>query len=142
MPPHLLTNFEIQKYYQNELKFNGVYSKNNFTKIKDGANIINLEEYESIGTHCIALYLNAESVIYFSSSRVEHIQKKKKKFIGNKNTMTNIYKTRAFDSKMYEYFCIGLIDFILIGKYLLEYINLLSRNEYKKNDKVILKYFQ
>ena len=36
MPPHPLTNFEIQKYYQNEPKFNGIYSKNNLPKIKDG----------------------------------------------------------------------------------------------------------
>ena len=55
MPPHSLTNFEIQKYYQNEPKFNGVYSRNNLSKIKDGAYIINLDEYESIGTHWIAL---------------------------------------------------------------------------------------
>ena len=51
MPPYPLTNFEIQKYYQNESKFNGVYSKNNLRKIKDGVYIINLDEYESLGTH-------------------------------------------------------------------------------------------
>ena len=51
MPPHPLTNFEIQKYYQNEPKFNGVYFRNNLSKIKDGAYIINIDEYESIGTH-------------------------------------------------------------------------------------------
>ena len=42
MVPHSLTNFEIQKYYQNEPKFNGVYSRNNFSKIKDGSYLINL----------------------------------------------------------------------------------------------------
>ena len=36
MPPHPLTNFEIQKYYENESKFNDVYSINNLYKIKDG----------------------------------------------------------------------------------------------------------
>ena len=44
----------MQKYYENEPKFNGVYSRNNLTKIKDGAYIINIGEYESIGTHWIA----------------------------------------------------------------------------------------
>ena len=34
MPYHSLTNFEIQKYYQNEPKFNGVYSRNNLPKIR------------------------------------------------------------------------------------------------------------
>ena len=64
MPPHPLTNFEIQKYYQNEPKFNGVYSKNNLSKMKDVAYIINLDEYESIGTHRIALHVNAKNVIF------------------------------------------------------------------------------
>ena len=50
MPPHPLANFEIQKYYQQEPKFNGVYSGNNLSKIKDGTYIINLDEFESIGT--------------------------------------------------------------------------------------------
>ena len=48
---HPLTNYEIEKYYQNEHKFNGAYSRNNLPKIKDGAYVINLDEYESIGTH-------------------------------------------------------------------------------------------
>ena len=46
MPPQLLTNFEIQKYYQNQPKFNGVYSRNNLPKIKDGTFVINLNEYK------------------------------------------------------------------------------------------------
>ena len=54
MLPHPLTNLEIQKYYQNEFKFNGVYSRNNLSKIKDGALIINLDQYESMRAHWIA----------------------------------------------------------------------------------------
>ena len=55
MSLHPLTNFEIQTYYQNETKFNSVYSRNNLPKIKDCAYIINLDEYKSMGTHWIAL---------------------------------------------------------------------------------------
>ena len=51
MLPHLLTSFEIQKYYQNEPKFNGLYSRNNLPKIKDRPYVVNLDEYKSIGTH-------------------------------------------------------------------------------------------
>ena len=51
MPPHALTNFEIQKYYQNEPKFNGVYSRNDVLKKKDVTYVINLDEFKSIGTH-------------------------------------------------------------------------------------------
>ena len=72
MPPHPLTNFEIQKYYQNEPRFNGVYSRDNLPKIKDGAYVINLDEYSDIGTHWIALYIQNNDVTYFDSLRVEH----------------------------------------------------------------------
>ena len=57
IPPHSLTNFEIQKYYKNEARFNGVFSRNNLPKkIKDEAYVINLDEYANIGTHWIALF--------------------------------------------------------------------------------------
>ena len=65
MPPHPLTNFEIQKYYQNEPKFNSVYSKNNLPKIRDGAYLINLDEHKSIETRWTALYVNGNNIIYF-----------------------------------------------------------------------------
>ena len=85
MPPHPLSNFEIQKYYENEPKFDGVYSRNNSSKTKDGAYIINLDEYESIWTHWIALRVNDNTVTYFESFEFEYIPKEIKKFIGNKN---------------------------------------------------------
>ena len=57
MPPHSLTNFEIEKYYKNEPRFNGAFSRNNLAKkIKDGAYIINLDEYANVGKHWIALF--------------------------------------------------------------------------------------
>ena len=58
MPPHRLTNFEIQTYHQNEPRFNGVYSRDNLTEIKDGVYVINLDEYSDIGTHWVALYVH------------------------------------------------------------------------------------
>ena len=130
--PH--PNFQIQKYYQSEPKLNGVYSINNLTKIKNGAYIINIDEYESIGTHWIALYVNAKNVTYFDSFGVEHIPKEIRKFIGNKN-ITNIYRIQAYDSIMCGYICIGFIDFMLKGKSLLEYTNLFYLNEYKRMTK-------
>ena len=90
MPPHPLTNFQIQKYYQNEPKFNGVYSRNNLPKIKDGTYVINLDEYKSTGTHWIALYVNANNIVYFDNFGVEHIPKEIKKFIRNQNIITSI----------------------------------------------------
>ena len=142
MPLHPLTNFEIQKYYENEPKFNGVYSRNNLSKIKDGAYIINLDEYESIVTRWISFYAIDNDVTYFDSFEVEHIPKKIRKFIGNKDFVINIYSVQAYDSIMCQYFCIGFIDFMIKGKSLLEYTNLFSSNKYEKNDKKILKSFQ
>ena len=74
MLPHLLTNFEIQKY-RNEPRFNGVYSRDNLPKIKDGVYVINLDEYSDIGTHWVALYVQNNNVTYFDSFGVEHIPK-------------------------------------------------------------------
>ena len=66
IPPHPLTNFQIQAYYQNEPRFKGAYSRDNLPKtIKNGAYVINLDEYSDIGTHWIALYVNYKTVTYF-----------------------------------------------------------------------------
>ena len=141
MLPHPLTNFEIQKYYQNESRNNGVYSRDNLIAIKDVASVINLDEYPDTGTHWFALYEQNNNVTYFDSFGVKHIPKEIKTFINNKNIKTNIFRIQAFDSIMWGYFCIGFIDFMLAGKTLTEYTNLFSPNNFKKNDDIILNYF-
>ena len=84
MPLHPLTNFEMQEYYKNEPKFNGVYSRDNLPdETKDGAYILNLDKLSmnsAIGTHWVALYvLSNNGVTYFDSFGVEDIPKKKLK---------------------------------------------------------------
>ena len=75
MPPHRLTNFDIQKYYEHEPRFNGVYSRDNLPyRIKDVVYIANLDEYSDIGTHWIALYVNNNDVTYLDSLGVERIK--------------------------------------------------------------------
>ena len=143
MPPHPLTNFEIQKYYQNEPKFNGVFSRDNLpNKIKDGAYVINLDEYSDIGTHWIALYVKNNDITYFDSFGVEHIPKEIKKFIDSKNVISNIFRIQAYDSILCGYFCIGFINFMFTGKSLTDYTNIFSPNNFKKNDDIILNYFK
>ena len=88
MPPHPLTNFEIQKYNQNEPRVNGVYSRDNLRSsahIKDGTYVKNLDKYSDIRTYWVALYLQNNDVTYFDSSREEHIPKEIRTFISNKN---------------------------------------------------------
>ena len=75
MPHDPLTNFGIKMYIQKKPKFSGFYSKNNLPRTKDGEYVINLGEYKSIGTLWIALYVNANNIVYFDSFGVEHIPK-------------------------------------------------------------------
>ena len=70
MPPH-----QIQNYCRNEPEFNGAYSRNNLPKRKDGAYEINFDEYKSIGTHLVALYVNVNNIAYFHSFGVDNIPK-------------------------------------------------------------------
>ena len=113
-----------------------------------GVYVINLDEYESIGTHQIALYVNGNnkrvsySATYFDRFGVKHITKEIKKFIGKKIIITNIYRIQAYNLIMCRYFYIGLIGFMIKGKSFLNYTNLFFLNDYGKNDKIILKSFQ
>ena len=132
MPLHPLTHFEIQKYYQNEPRFDGVYSRDNLQKIKDGAYIINLDEYSDIGTHWVALYVQNNYVIYFDSFGVEYIPKEIRTFISNKNIKINIFWIQTYDSIMCGCFCIGFIDFMLAKKTLTKSTNLFSPNNIKQ----------
>ena len=145
MPPYPLTNFEIKKYYQNELRFNDVYSRDNVPRIRDRAYVINLDEYFDIGTHQTALYVVKNNVNYFDSFGVEHISKEIKTFIGNKNIKTNIFKIQAYDWIMCRYFRIVFIDFMLARKTLTDFTNLFSpdifKKKQKKNGDMILNYF-
>ena len=101
MPSHRLTNFEVQKYYQNEPRFNSVYSGDNWPKIKDGAYVISLDEYSDIGTHWVALYMSNNDVTYFDSFGVEHIPKEIKAFIDRSLSITtNIFRIQGYDSIM------------------------------------------
>ena len=83
MPPHPLTNFEIQKYYHNKPKSKGAYSRNILSK------------YKSIETNWIIWYVNDDNITCFGSFGLEYILKEIKKFIGNKNIKTNIYRNKS-----------------------------------------------
>ena len=133
MPPHPLINFEIQKYYQSEPRFNGVYSRNNLPgKIKDGAHVINLDEHADVGTHWIALFCKRSEIAYFDRFGVEHVPEEIKEFIVNKNIVANIFQVQANNSIMCGYFCIGFIDFMFAGKKNLHLTNIISPYDFEK----------
>ena len=142
MPSHPLTNFEIQKCYQNEPRLNGVYCRDNLPdKIKDEAYAINHDEYSDTGTHWIALYALNKNVTSFDSFGVEYIPKEIKIFIDKSIVVANIFRIQTHDAIMCGYFCIELYDFMLAGKNLTYFSNLFASNNFKKNDDMILKYF-
>ena len=151
LPFHPLTNIEISEYYKNEPRFNGVYSRNNLpNKIKKAAYVINLDEYENTGTHRVSLFVKPKYTIYFDSFGVEHIPKEINKCIHSKelgsavnnDIKSNIFRIQAYDSIMCGYFCIEFINYMLKGKTLLDYTNLFSPNDFKKNDQVIKRIFK
>ena len=152
LPFHPLANIEISEYYKNEPRFNRVYSRNNLpNKIKKGAYVINLDKYENTGTHWVSLFVKLKYTVYFDSFGVEHIAKEIHKFIRNSDTTnssslerikSNIFRIHAYDSIMCRYFCIEFINYMLKGKTLLDYTNLFSPNDFKKNDRVIKRIFK
>ena len=120
-------------------------------KLKKGAYVINLDEYEDTGTHWVALFVKPKYAVYFDSFGIEHIPKEINKFIrseelgsavGNNDIKSNIFRIQAYDSIMCRYFCIEFINYTLKGKALLDYTNLFSPNNLKKNDQVIKRIFK
>ena len=124
---HPLTNFEIQRYYKNEPRFNDVFSWNNLPKtIKNGAYVINLDVYTDLGTHWIALFCRKSEIVSFDSFGVEHVLEEIKEFVRNKNIIANMFWVQANNSIMCGYFCIGFVDFMLASKKLTDFTSMFS----------------
>ena len=115
------------------------FQKTNFLKNK-GWGIRNKPWW--IRTNWIALFCNRNEVVYFNSFGVEHVPEEIKEFVGNKNTIANIFLVQANNLVMYGYFCIGCIDFMLAGKKLSDFTNMLYPHDFEKNDSIILSYFK
>ena len=54
-------------------------------KIKDGAYIINLDEYADVGTQWIALFCKKNEIVYFDSFGAQYIPEEIKEFIRKKH---------------------------------------------------------
>ena len=104
--------------------------------------VINLDEHADVGTHWIALHVSNNDVIYFDSFGVERVPKEIKRFIGNENIKTNIYRIQVNNSITCGYFCIGFIDFMFPGKTLIDHTSLFLLDDFEKKDKIILNCFK
>ena len=110
------------KTFQNEPRFNGVYSKDNLPKtIKGGTYVINLDKYANFDTHWIDLYNSNTEIIYFDSFEIEHVPEAIKKIIGHK---IDIIRMQANNSIMCRY--LAFTDFTRGGKTLSNYTSLIT----------------
>ena len=119
---HHLSNFEITNSFNYIPRFNGVFSKNDLPGMKDGMYVINLDDLHFIG--------------------IEYIPQEILNKIKDKSITHNIFRIQENESLMCGFYCIAFIEYMLAGKTLLDYTNLFSPNNYKKNDKIIYKYFK
>ena len=114
---------------------------NNNNNIKNGAYVINLDEYRDIGTRWVELHVNNKT----AKETMKFIRSKELgSAVGShrQNMITNIFRIQAYDSIMCSYFCIGFICFMFNGNSLTDNTSLFSPNDFKKNDDIILKYFK
>ena len=138
MLPHPLTVL-AHKHYQDDSRFNGVYSRNSLPKkVKNGTYVISLDTHKP----CWYLFSSRSEIVYFEIFGVEHVPEEIKEFIGNKNIIANIFRVQANNSIMYAYLSIGFIDFILAGIKLTDFTSLFSPYDFKKNEDIILIYFK
>ena len=137
-----MTNFEIEKYFKNQPKFIGVYSRNNLPSVaRDGGYVVNLDERGSTGTHWVAIHIKGPKATYFDSFGIEHIPNEVLRFLNKKDIDSNIFRVQSKKSVLCGYFCIKFLEYMFSGKTLTEYTNLFSPTDFNENDKTVLKLF-
>ena len=132
-----MTNFEIQRCFDDELLFNGVFCRNNLpTPPKDGGYSTNLDNLGKAGTHWVAIFVND-----FDSFCVEHMPRAILRFLQGKDVDTNIYRIEVSDFVMCGYYCIKFLDYMFVRKSLTDFTSLFSPTDFALNDKIITKLF-
>ena len=134
---HPLNNKKITNFFNYEPIFNGVFARNNLPRIKDWAYLINLDDKKCKGTHWVSLFIDRNTVVYFAYFQIEHIPQEVFSKIRDKSITRNIFRIQDNEAITCGFYCITFIEYILTGRNLLEYTNLFSPNDHKKNDKVI-----
>ena len=104
--------------------------------------MINLGDKNSKGTHWVSLFTHKKVALYFDLFGIEYIPQEALNKISDKSITHNIFRIQDNESIMCRFYCITFIEYMVTGKTLLDYTNLFSLNDYKKNDKIIYKYFK
>ena len=103
---------------------------------------INLDDKSRKRTHWVSLFINTDFVIYFDSFGIEYIPQEVLKKIKENSITHNVFRIQDNESIMCELHIMAFIEYKLSGKTLLDYTHLFSPNSYKKNAKIIYKYFK
>ena len=111
----------MAKYFNYKPRFNGVFSKDNLPRIKNGVCVINLDDKHSKGTHWVSLFIDIITAVYFD------------KFITN-----NIFRIQNDDFIMCRFYCIVFKGYMTAGKTLLYYTKSFPPNDYKKKKNKII----
>ena len=126
-------------YFNYKATFKVVFSRDNLPRIKDGAYVINFDDKQSKGTHWVSLFINKNTAVYFDSIGIEYIPQEVSSKIKDKSLARNIPRIQSDNSVMCGFYCIAFIEYMIVGKSLLDYPNLFSLNDYQKDDKIICK---
>ena len=90
----------------------------------------------------VSLFIDKNLAVYFDFFGVAYNPQEVLNKIKDKSITHNIFRIQDNESIMCGFYCIAFIEYMLAGKTLLDYTNLFSLNDYKKNDKIISKYFK
>ena len=137
------SNIEITKYFNYEPRFNGAFWRDSLPRIKDGVYVINLTDKQSKGTHWVSLFIDGNTAVYFDSFGIKYIPQEVFSKIKHKSITQNIFRIQDDDFIMCAFYCIIFTEYIYAcRKVLLDYTNLFSPDDYKKNEKIIYNYFK
>ena len=90
----------------------------------------------------VSLFIDKNLAVYFDFFGVAYNPQEVLNKVKDKSITHNIFRIQDNESIMCGFYCIAFIEYMLAGKTLLDYTNLFSLNDYKKNDKIISKYFK
>ena len=111
------------------------FSKNNLPRIKDEAYVTNLDDKKCKISHWVSLSIDRNTTAYFDSFGIEYIPQEVLNIIRDKSITLNIFIIQDNHSLRCGFYCVAFIEYKIAGKILLDYLNLFSQNDYKKNEK-------
>ena len=118
------------------------FLRDNLPRINNGAYVKNLDDKQSKRAHWTTLFIDINTAVYVDSFGIEDIPQEVLNKIKDKSITHYIFGRQSDDSIICEFYCITFIEYMLVGNTLLDYSKLFSCNDYKKNGKIIYKYFK